>query len=197
MDRLILVRHGETEWNARKVLQGQADIALSERGREQAVLLKPLLAKWLPERAVCSDLLRARQTAQLLGWDRAAADARWREADLGDWTARPTQDLLASDAAHYQRWRDGVEAPPGGETMDQFRARVAAAIQSLSSLQGNVLVVTHGGVIRAVLAVLLGLTADRIVPVEPGSLTVLKMTPTPRLLAYNHTALEVETQTAD
>jgi glucosyl-3-phosphoglycerate phosphatase len=197
MDRLLLVRHGQTPWNAHKILQGQADIELSDRGREQAIRLKPLLAKWSPDRAVCSDLLRARQTAQLRGWGKAAPDARWREADLGDWTAQSAQDLLASDAARYQRWRDGVEAPPGGETMDLFRARVAAAIQSLSGLQGHVLVVTHGGVIRAALAVLLGLTADRIVPVEPGSLTVLKMTPTPRLLAYNHTALEVETQTAD
>jgi glucosyl-3-phosphoglycerate phosphatase len=197
MERLLLVRHGQSLWNAEKTLQGQADIGLSERGRAQARALAPMLARWQPEGVVCSDLQRARQTAQLMGYATAALDARWREADLGDWTGRRADELIAEDSARYQRWRDGEQAPPGGESMAEFRARIAAAIDVLRPWPGTVLVITHGGVIRAALSVLLGLPADRIVAVDPGSLTAFQMQPTARLLAYNHSTAALETQTTD
>lgn len=197
MDRLILVRHGETAWNAGKVLQGQSDIELSEHGSEQARSLHSAVRKWQPNHVVSSDLRRARQTAALLGYPDALVDARWREADLGDWTSKPVADLLASDAVAYQRWRDGICAPPAGESLPIFRARIAAAIESVKSRSGNVLVVTHGGVIRAVLLHLIGLSAERLIGVEPGSLTVINCEKSPRLVSYNHTAFELETQTAD
>lgn len=197
MNKLLLVRHGETAWNASKVLQGQADIPLSGQGQVQAQQLAPLVAYWAPCAAHASDLLRARQTAELLGWPHAAIDARWREADLGEWTSRPAEELLISDSKRYQRWRDGLESPPGGESMAQLRARVAAALAALHEQSGNVLVVTHGGVIRAVLALTLGLTAERIVAVDPGSLTILDMSATPRLLAYNHVPVGHQAQSTD
>jgi glucosyl-3-phosphoglycerate phosphatase len=197
MKRLLLVRHGETAWNAAKVLQGQADIALSEIGREQARALTPLLQRWAPDEAWTSDLQRARQTAALLGWPRAQIDGRWREADLGEWTGRPAHELVAHDAQRYQGWRDGRDSPPGGEAMVAFRERIGAALAALRERHGQVLVVTHGGAIRAALALTLGLTSDRIVGVEPGSLTVLDMESNPRLLAYNLTPFAFETQTTD
>ncbi len=198
MNKLLLVRHGETAWNASKVLQGQADIPLSEQGRAQAQQLAPLVAYWAPCSAHASDLLRARQTAELLGWPQAAIDPRWREADLGEWTSRPVKDLLICDSKRYRSWRDGLESPPGGESMEQLRTRVAAALASLhEGHSGNVLLVTHGGVIRAVLALTLGLTAERIVAVDPGSLTILDMRETPRLLAYNHVPVGLQAQSTD
>ena len=60
--RLLLVRHGETEWNAARRLQGQADIALSDRGRDQARRLRPVIEALRPDRVVTSDLLRAAET---------------------------------------------------------------------------------------------------------------------------------------
>ena len=99
-----------------------------------------------------SDLRRARQTASLIGYPDATVDARWREADLGEWTSKSVVDLMAADAVQYQRWRDGVCAPPSGESIPSFRARVASAIEAVKPRKGNVLVVTHGGVIRAVFA---------------------------------------------
>jgi glucosyl-3-phosphoglycerate phosphatase len=197
MKRLLLVRHGETAWNAAKVLQGQADIELSERGHEQARALGPMLERWAPDEAWTSDLKRARQTATLVGWPKASVDPRWREADLGEWTSKRVHDLTAKDAAHYQRWRNGLDAPPGGESMVTFRERIGAALDALRERSGDVLVVTHGGAIRAVLGIALGLTSDRIVAVEPCSLTALDMSSSPRLLAYNVTPFAVEAQTTD
>ncbi|MDO9095859.1 MAG: histidine phosphatase family protein [Rubrivivax sp.] len=197
MRRLLLVRHGETAWNAAKILQGQADIELSERGRAQALALAPVLRHWAPDEAWTSDLQRTRQTAALLGWPAATVDARWREADLGDWTSRDVYDLTAQEPARYQRWRDGIEAPPGGESMPDFRQRVGAAIDALRARDGDLLVITHGGVIRAVLAQTLALTSDRVVAVEPGSLTAIDMSASPRLLAFNLTAFGLDVQTTD
>ena len=81
--------------------------------------------------------------------------------------------------------------------MLRFRERIGAAIDALRERSGDVLVVTHGGSIRAVLGIALGLSADRIVAVEPCSLTVLDMSSSPRLLAYNLTPFAVEAQTTD
>lgn len=197
MDRLILVRHGETDWNTLRVLQGQADVELSSSGRKQAVALRRLVQRWCPTSAVCSDLARTSETASLIGWGHAAKDPRWREADLGTWTGRKVAELLNHEPLHYQRWRDGLQAPPGGETFADFRKRVQAALEALGSTPGNVLVVTHGGVIRAAVSALIDLQADRIVPVEPASATVFEMAPTVRLLAYNATTREVQSETSD
>jgi glucosyl-3-phosphoglycerate phosphatase len=164
MNRLILVRHGETAWNADKVLQGQTDIELSPRGREQAKALIPLVRRWQPDFVLASDLLRARQTAALMGWPDVATDGRWREANLGEWSGKRVEDLKRTDAARYQRWRDGVEAPPAGEAMSDFRARVASAFDGVRSRKGNVLVVTHGGVIRALLSLCIGPSHTTIAP---------------------------------
>lgn len=197
MKRLLLVRHGETAWNAAKVLQGQADIPLSAQGRQQALALAPLVKRWAPTHVLCSDLSRARETADILGWPGAPEDPRWREADLGRWTSRPVKELLKSDADHYQRWRNGQDAPPEGETVSAFRTRVSAALADLHPHEGDVLVVTHGGVIRAILAIVLGLDAERIVAVDPGSLTMLDFSTTPRLLAYNNTPWVLEARATD
>jgi glucosyl-3-phosphoglycerate phosphatase len=185
IERLILVRHGETTWNARKVLQGQADIELSAQGQRQALELRDVVRTWAPRVAVCSDLLRARQTAAQLGFSESTLDARWREADLGQWTGVAAELLQRDSPEHYQRWRDGQAAPPGGESFEQLRLRVRTAIDALRVHSGNVLVVTHGGAIRAALSELLGLHPDRIVPVDPASATVIQMSPGPRLAAFN------------
>jgi glucosyl-3-phosphoglycerate phosphatase len=197
MDRLILVRHGETQWNARKVLQGQSDISLSERGTAQAQALHAVVKRFEPHTAVCSDLSRAWQTAQYLGWGQARRDAQWREADLGDWTGKDVATLKEAAPQHYQRWRDGQTCPPNGEDFVQFKVRISKAIDGLSVLNGNVLVVTHGGVIRAALSVLIGLHPDRIVAVDPASVTVFQMSGSPRLLHYNVLAEKARDENSD
>ena len=79
MKRLFLVRHGESEWNAVRRLQGQADISLSAKGEAQATALASTVAQLAPDRVVTSDLRRAYQTASLLGYPDAQRDHRLRE----------------------------------------------------------------------------------------------------------------------
>ncbi|MHA6627529.1 histidine phosphatase family protein [Pseudonocardia sichuanensis] len=174
--RLLLVRHGETVWNAERRLQGDRDIPLSATGRAQASALAPVVAAHAPACVVTSPLARTRETAELLGFPGERHDARWQEADLGDWTGLRTAVLRERGGA-YAAWRAGRFTPPGGEPFAALTERVAAGVADLRADPGGgvVLVVTHGGPIRAVLRHLLGLEPARIVPVGPASLTVLDL----------------------
>ena len=100
--RLLLVRHGESTWNAEHRLQGQADPPLSELGREQAEALLPFL-DGIPERRLSSDLTRAVQTAELLGLAGAPQDPRWREIDIGEWAGFTLDELDPERVAAWQR----------------------------------------------------------------------------------------------
>jgi glucosyl-3-phosphoglycerate phosphatase len=175
MTRILLVRHGESEWNAIRRLQGQADIDLSERGRAQADALRQTIASLAPARVVTSDLKRAADTAALLGFPEAERRRDLRENDVGDWTGRSIAELKAEAADSYRGWRAGTVTPPGGESWQAFRARTSEAILGLSSTcEGPLLAVCHGGVVRALLESFLDLTPERIIPVGPASLTILR-----------------------
>ena len=171
MKRLLLVRHGESIWNATRRLQGQADMPLSERGMAQARALAPLINRLAPDVALTSDLQRARLTAALLGYPDARPEPLLREIEVGDWTG---QEISALDAVQFQGWRAGSYAPQGGETWPSFRDRAqSAVIAAQANRQDTILMVCHGGVIRALLDGLIGLSPDRLLPVGPASLTVL------------------------
>lgn len=175
MKRLLLVRHGESEWNSIRRLQGQADIALSERGRAQALALRDTIAALAPDRVATSDLLRARVTAELLGHGDAERRPDLRENDVGDWTGRAIADLVSADAGAYAGWRAGSHTPPGGESWSDFSTRTRDAVLSLAAdTASTLLVVAHGGVVRALLESFLGLAPRRIIPVGPASLTILR-----------------------
>lgn len=185
--RLILVRHGQSEWNALGRLQGVADPPLSEAGRAQARALGPFVADLRPEVAVSSDLARARDTLALLGLglDPLPPDPRWREADLGDWTGRLPGDLTAAEHAELDLWRVGRATPPGGESWEHTRARVAAATRDLAATgAGRVVVVTHGGPVRALCHELVGLDPEMVVPVGNATVTVIETAPLPVLLGF-------------
>lgn len=175
--RLILVRHGETTWNAEHRLQGQADAPLSEKGKAQAASLAPAFANGLaPDLAVASDLPRTRETARLIGFPDAEPDARWREIDVGTWTAKRIEDIRAGDEAAYKGWRAGTYTPEGGESWAAFRARIEGAIRDVAArCSGTALVVAHGGVIRAACETLVGLAPARVVPVGPATATIFEV----------------------
>jgi probable phosphoglycerate mutase len=184
--RLLLVRHGQSEWNAARRLQGQADITLSDIGRDQARRLAPVIAAIAPERAITSDLARAAETAALIGG--AIANPALREVAVGDWTGAEIADLIDRQPDDYHGWRAGSYAPPGGELWPDFRARVAAVIDAEAANPcANLLVVCHGGVIRALIEHLLGLAPRHIIPVGPASLTAIRLTGSgPRLELFNY-----------
>jgi probable phosphoglycerate mutase len=183
--RLVLVRHGESTWNAEERLQGQLDPPLSERGREQARALADTVSRLgiPPERIVCSDLGRARETAELIGVEPGAFDPRWREIDVGEWGGKTAAEIDAQ-SDELPNWRGGSRTAPDGEAWDLFAARVWDAVDDLVAARGSWLVVCHGGCIRAATAHLTGADALRLGSPGNGSLTTLELGDRPRLLAY-------------
>ncbi|MBJ6127734.1 histidine phosphatase family protein [Microvirga splendida] len=192
--RLILMRHGETVWNAERRLQGHADAPLSPRGIEQARRAAKFFADGpAPGRVMSSDLSRARHTAELLGFTDFATDERLREMDLGDWTGRWIEEIEASDRGAYRDWRLGSYTPPGGEGWKPFRERVGAAIDdAVNRSDGDVVIVAHEGVVRAACDVLVGLTPSNLSPIAPAAITIFDINraaqwPGARLVAFNIT----------
>jgi len=180
--RLILIRHGESAWNAQDRMQGQLDPPLSALGREQAGRAAPLVAAWEPTQVISSDLLRARETAAGLGHPDAPTDPAWRELDTGEWSERLIPELPQDEV---KAWRRGEVDAPGGETWARFQERVVTAFEALAALGGTWLVVTHGGCIRAATAHVMGAHIGRVAGPRNASLTVIEAAPRPRLVAFN------------
>jgi broad specificity phosphatase PhoE len=183
MTTLLLVRHGPTDWTGQKRMQGRTDIDLSETGRVDAAALAPVIAAWRPRTLIASPLSRARTTAALLSDLDPMLDDRWAEAGLGEWEGLRAEEI----GADYALWRGGQLLPPGGEATDVVSTRVVAAVHTAVEQPGPVLIVTHGGTIRSVLANFVGLTTDKLQPVGAPSLTVLNVETdgAARLLHYN------------
>ena len=184
-DRLVIVRHGESTWNAEERLQGQLDPPLSERGREQARALREAvdLSGFPPERVISSDLTRARETAELLGVTPGRFDPQWREIDIGEWGGRTAAEIDAQDGG-LTNWRGGPRTAPDGEPWSAFAERISGAVDELSAAGGSWLVVSHGGCVRASCAHLTG--ADHLRLGSPGnaSTTTFELGSRPRLMMY-------------
>ncbi|PKA39184.1 histidine phosphatase family protein [Rhizobium sullae] len=201
--RVLLVRHGQSEWNAEKRLQGQADVALSENGVKQAEALREVVQRLAPCRAITSDLRRARDTARILGFADAEPSEGLREISVGDWTGRRIPDIIAEDGERYAGWRAGTRTPPAGESWVDFVGRTCAVIENERADRNcrNLLVVCHGGVVRAILDHYLGLSPDRIIPVGPASLTALRLPlnagETVKLELFNYDPREVQFDAPD
>lgn len=194
---IILVRHGETDWNAEERLQGQADPGLSTQGRLQVEQMRPVIQRLKPSRVVCSDLLRTRETAAILSDATPELEPRLREADLGEWTGQYVPELMASVDGSYTAWRHGQYTPPGGESWDRLCQRVKAVLEELVRGGENTLVVTHGGPIRAACAQFLGLQPQHVLPVRSASITILEFKEHARLGVYNLRPDDVEFKRAD
>ncbi|MBO0678198.1 histidine phosphatase family protein [Mycolicibacterium sp. S2-37] len=174
--RLVMLRHGQTEYNADRRMQGQLDTDLSDLGREQAVVAAEALAKRQPLVIVSSDLRRALDTATALG-ERAgmpvAVDTRLRETHLGDWQGMTHLEVDAVAPGARLAWRDDARwAPHGGESRVDVAARSRPLVAELvdgqpawgDDVHGGqdrpVVLVAHGGLIAALTADLLGLPVD-------------------------------------
>ena len=171
--RLVMLRHGQTEFNAGNRMQGQLDTDLSDLGRDQAVAVAEVLAKRQPLLIVSSDLRRALDTAESLG-ERSGlpveVDARLRETHLGDWQGLTHIEVDAAAPGARIAWRnDATWAPHGGESRVDVAARGLPLIKELVSDQTEwgtdeperpVVLVAHGGLIAALTAALLKLPVD-------------------------------------
>jgi probable phosphoglycerate mutase len=156
---IALIRHGPTEWNAEKRVQGTIETPLSEEGRaKMAGLLPP--AGFERARPFCSPRLRARQTAALLGLENPTVDERLTEQNWGSWEGLTCAEMLArdgEDAFERAGARRGLEfRPPGGESTGELQARVQSFFAVVAKLPDDVVAVTHMGVLRTAYALATG-----------------------------------------
>ncbi|MEV4421063.1 histidine phosphatase family protein [Patulibacter sp. NPDC049589] len=170
--RLHLVRHGTTA--AVRAAGFPRDEDLDDRGRAEALALAAHLPR--DARVVRSPARRCAATAAVLGHDDAAVDPQLREAGFGDWAGRSVAELHAEDPAPVVAWMtDPSFAPPGGESLEALTARVDAWMSAHAASEQPIVAFTHGGVVRAAIAVALGAPAGAAwrIDVSPGSITEL------------------------
>jgi broad specificity phosphatase PhoE len=188
--RLLLVRHGVTDWNREGRFQGYQDPPLSADGLDEARLLADRLAadpEDRPARVVTSPLLRASQTAAAIAGALAGdevhveADGRLIELGQGEWEGRTHAELEVQDAERYAAWRHTSprRPPPGGESLEDASARVSSALDDILAVGDAgawpTCVVGHGGSLRIAARRLLGmdLQAAWHVELDNASLSVL------------------------
>jgi len=155
--QIILIRHGETEWNLSGRWQGHADSPLSPRGVSQATALGERMKKEDFKFFYSSDLERAQHTARLVGgpsgWTPTLMESL-RERDLGVLEGLTTDEMLVTKPEEYQSFReDGTDYQvPGGESFRQFYNRCSQALEDIAHKHPGkkIGVVTHGGVLGAI-----------------------------------------------
>lgn len=170
---LLLVRHGETAWNAAGRYQGHFDAPLSPNGATQAAVLAPLLAPLAARAPVVfsSDLARARVTAAIAcPWAYVQSDARLRELAFGEFEGLTHDECMRLFGERYAAWIDNplMIAPSGGETMPQLQCRITDWLRALP-MGGCAIAFTHGGVVRALISRARGSEFDPCIPVPPAS----------------------------
>ncbi len=187
--RLWLVRHGLTEWNTQQRFCGHRDIALSLQGRVQACWLAEQLQKETISAIYTSDLVRARETAEIIAHQRTSSvqvrvSAAWREMDFGKW-----EGLTYAQIAEQFKDQLGFftnpeyDSPPNGESLTHLQQRVkdglSAIVQSDDWPVGDVVIVSHGGPLRVLLCNLLGMPIQRQwqLRLDPGSLSAIDLVP--------------------
>jgi glucosyl-3-phosphoglycerate phosphatase len=160
---LILLRHGETEWNADRRLQGHRDIALNDMGQRQAAQAAPSIAALQPEVVIASDLQRATVTArtvsEVLGLP-VTVDPRLRETGLGRWEGLTVDEARADWPDEWTAWTStsALNHPPDGESRWEVAGRADQVVDELDeSGVSTALLVSHGGTIVGLTGRLLGL----------------------------------------
>jgi broad specificity phosphatase PhoE len=174
---LLLARHGQSDWNDARRWQGFADRPLTERGRVQAADLAERLADIALDAIYSSDLQRARETAAEVARAQGlevTAVPELREVDVGSWQGLTRQEAEERFPQGFRRWLAGGTGWQDGESYGEMSRRVLGAVAEIAERHdgGRVLLVSHGGPIRAIHAAALGLDVEsyrRIRPVEPNA----------------------------
>ncbi len=162
--RLLLVRHGETEWNVQRRYQGQTDVALSPKGILQAEALALRLSAESIDAAFASDLQRAWLTGQIVTQGREIAltpEPRMREMHFGMLEGLTFDEAQSQHADVIRAWLDNEnQPPPGGEDLVGFSRRVKSVLEELQRNHASqtVLLVAHGGPLSEMARLMLGLS---------------------------------------
>lgn len=153
---ILLIRHGQTDWNAQSRWQGHLDIPLNETGQAQARALARRLAGW-PIRAIySSDLQRAAMTAVTLANalnQQPIFDPLWRERDVGDFAGLTSLEAQEKYPDVWAQKKNGLLTPPNGEDWQSLRKRAVAAFERVAARHVGemVAVVSHGGTLANVI----------------------------------------------
>lgn len=166
--RLLLTRHGQTDWNIAGRYQGQSDILLNQTGYKQAETLAKRLSLESINAIYSSDLSRAFDTAQAVAKFHPLeiqTDSRWRELSFGDWEGMDYKQMSAHSPELFEKWmQDSANiSTPNGESLKQLADRVKSAFDEIKNKHKDqtVLVVSHSGALQALLATLLGIDLNR------------------------------------
>jgi phosphoserine phosphatase len=154
---ITLARHGETDWNAERRFQGHADPPLNERGREQARALAGALGDTPLKAIYSSDLRRSEETARIVGDARGIEPeprSELREIDVGEWSGLTFPEIEERYPEGVRRHREGGDGWEEGEPHAAMQQRVVTAVRRIASEHPDesVLVVIHGGTMRALMA---------------------------------------------
>jgi broad specificity phosphatase PhoE len=174
--RILLVRHGETEWSRSGRHTGRTDVPLTQRGRDRARALQPLLQSLLgeasPALVLSSPRSRALDTAELAGLQ-PETDEQLAEWDYGNYEGRTTPEIRET----VPGWTVWTHPTPGGETADQVARRADAVLADATPVlkRGDVVLVGHGHFSRVLVARWVGLPATQGVrfAMNAGAVTVL------------------------
>jgi 2,3-bisphosphoglycerate-dependent phosphoglycerate mutase len=162
---IVLIRHGETDWNRENRFQGHADPPLNALGRAQALALAAELAPEPVAVAYTSPLRRATETAEILA-GRLAVELRTHdtlmEVDVGSWSGLTRAEIESRYPDGYRRWLEYGHGWDDGETYDELGRRVVSGLLEIGTRHAGetVLAVTHGGPIRSALAAATGIGFD-------------------------------------
>jgi len=155
--KLVLIRHGETEWSRAKRHTGRTDLPLTDAGREQARRAAAAVAGRPFALVLTSPLQRARVTAELAGLgDRAEVDPDLREWDYGDMEGRTTAEIR-EERPGWEVWSGDL---PNGETLAEVGGRADRVIERVCGVDGDVAVFAHGHILRILGARWIGLSPE-------------------------------------
>lgn len=175
--RIAFLRHGPTEWNDEGRIQGRIDMPLSEAGRRKMAALRPP-SGFETARAYVSPLLRARETAQLLGLTDVTVDERLSEHYWGLWEGLTREEILARDGANaFLRAGHGIDfRPQGGESTRDLLARVGAFLRDVAKDESDAIAVAHRGILRSAYALATGWDMATPMPAKLDLTTALILT---------------------
>ena len=159
---ILLTRHGETDWNKAGRWQGHADIPLNEKGKQQAAALRQRLQSWPIDTIYTSDLQRCVQTAVPLAEALNIEPIKtklWRERDVGDFSGLTGAEAREQFPHIWAESQRGMIDPPNGEPFAQVLSRAWHAFETVLAAhsEGMVAVVTHGGLLHALLGQVMGI----------------------------------------
>jgi probable phosphoglycerate mutase len=161
--RVVLWRHGQTDWNVENRFQGHSDIPLNKVGHYQASEAAKVLAALRPDRIISSDLIRAQETAAPLAGltdIKVEINPNLRETDGGLWEGKLASENRATHGELFANWYEGGDEPAGvtGERRSDVAKRAVAVIEKeTTNFSGTIVFVTHGGTVRSILGSILKL----------------------------------------